>query len=195
MRIIAGEARGRVLKSLKGELLQPTADRVRESLFGMLSEHLVGARFLDLFAGTGAVGLEALSRGANQATFVESHSPAGRVIQENIQKCGFEKRARVLLTPVARALAILQREHAVFDLIFLDPPYDRGEVAATLSRLTDWPELLEERGYLIIQRSRHEPRGESAAFTEVRTARYGETIVDILRRVPGGTGTTAQGGE
>jgi 16S rRNA (guanine(966)-N(2))-methyltransferase RsmD len=179
MRIIAGSARGRVLKSLKGLALRPTADRVRESLFSVLGERLEGACFLDLYAGAGAVGLEALSRGAAQATFVESHRPAGRVIEENARLCGFEGRFRVIMAPVARGLAMLRAEGVTFDLIFADPPYGRGEVGAALARLGQWPEMLAEEGLLIVQRSRHEKPGEIAAFEGVRTLRYGETLVDI----------------
>lgn len=179
MRIIAGSARGRVLKSLKGLALRPTADRVRESLFSVLAERVKGARFLDLYAGAGAVGLEALSRGAARATFVESHKPAGRVIQENARLCGFEGRAHVIAAPVARALAALRAEGAVFDLIFMDPPYGRGEVAAALARLAQWPEMLAPGGLLMVQRSRHERVGEVRAFEGVRALRYGETVVDM----------------
>jgi len=179
MRIIAGSARGRVLKSLKGPALRPTADRVRESLFSVLGERVVEARFLDLYAGAGAVGLEALSRGAAQATFVESHRPAGRVIEENARLCGFEGQVRVIIAPVARGLAMLRAEGVTFDLIFVDPPYGRGEVGAALARLGQWPEMLAEEGLLIVQRSRHEVPGETGAFEEVRNLRYGETVVDI----------------
>ena len=182
MRIIAGHARGRVLKSLKGQALRPTADRVRESLFSVLGERVAGARFLDLYAGAGAVGLEALSRGAEAAVFVESHRPAGLVIQENARLCGFEGQVRVIIAPVARGLAILRAEGAVFDLIFVDPPYGRGEVGAALARLGQHPEMLAEEGLLIVQRSRREDTGEVAAFAKVRSLRYGETLVDIYRR-------------
>jgi 16S rRNA (guanine(966)-N(2))-methyltransferase RsmD len=182
MRIIAGSARGRVLRSLKGLALRPTADRVRESLFSVLADRVAGARFLDLYAGAGAVGLEALSRGATHATFVESHRPAGRVIEENARLCGFEGRVRVIIAPVARALAALRGEGAAFDLIFLDPPYGRGELGAALARLGQWPEMLADNGLLIVQRSRHEKPGEVAAFEAVRSLRYGETVVDICRR-------------
>jgi 16S rRNA (guanine(966)-N(2))-methyltransferase RsmD len=182
MRIIAGSARGRVLKSLKGQALRPTADRVRESVFAVLAERVNGASFLDLYAGAGTVGLEALSRGAAQATFVESHRPAGRVIEENARLCEFPERVRVIVAPVARALAMLRREGAVFDLIFLDPPYERGELGAALARLAQWPEMLAKDGLLIVQRSRREEPGETDAFERMRTLRYGETMVEFCRR-------------
>ncbi len=182
MRIIAGTAKGRVLRSLKGQALRPTADRVRESVFNVLGDRVQGARFLDLYAGTGAVGLEALSRGAAQATFVESHGPAGRVIEENARLCGVQDRARVIVAPVARGLAMLRAAGAVFDLVFADPPYERGELAAALARLAQSPEMLASDGLLVIQRSRHEELGETVAFERIRTLRYGDTTVELYVR-------------
>ena len=182
MRIIAGSARGRVLKSLKGQALRPTADRVRESVFSVLAERVPGAQFLDLYAGAGTVGLEALSRGAAGATFVESHRPAGRVIEENARLCGFEGQIRVIVAPVARGLGMLRAEGAVFDLVFADPPYERGELGAVLARLAQWPEMLASDGLLLVQRSRHEEPGETGAFERMRSLRYGETVVELLSR-------------
>ncbi|MFB3880200.1 MAG: 16S rRNA (guanine(966)-N(2))-methyltransferase RsmD [Armatimonadota bacterium] len=182
MRIIAGSARGRTLKSLKSRALRPTADRVRESIFGVLRERVEGASFLDLYAGAGAVGLEALSRGAASATFVESHRPAGRLIEENARLCGLAERARVIVGPMERALAALRKEGAVFDLVFMDPPYDRGEIGAGLARLGQWPEIVAADGLLIVQRSRHEEPGELEAFRRMRSLRYGETVVELYER-------------
>ena len=182
MRIIAGTARGRTLQSLRGHALRPTMDRVRESVFGVLTPRLEGARFLDLFAGAGTVGLEALSRGAAEAVFVESHRPAGHVIRENAARCGVAERARVIVAPVPRGLARLRQEACRFDLVFLDPPYDRDEARATLARLAEWPELLEPGGVVVCQRSRHEETGEQIGpFRRMKQGRYGETIVDYYQ--------------
>jgi 16S rRNA (guanine966-N2)-methyltransferase len=186
MRIIAGLAKGRVLKSLRGRAMRPTMDRVRESVFGSLGEQVRGARFLDLYAGAGAVGLEALSRGAAEAVFVESHRPAARVIEENARLCGFEGQSRVIIAQVERGLAILRREGARFDMVFADPPYDRGEVGRVMARLSQWPEMLSERGILLVQRSRHEDPGERVGeLGRMRSTRYGETVVDVYWRVEG----------
>jgi len=187
MRIIAGSAKGRVLKSLKGRAMRPTMDRVRESVFGMLGERVRGARFLDLYAGAGTVGLEAMSRGAAEATFIESHRPAGRVIEENARRCGFESRSRVIIADAGRGLSVLRREGAQFDLVFVDPPYGSGELGGVMARLTQWPEMVAEGGLVLVQRSRHEDLGEQAgAFERMRSMRYGETVVDLYRRVEAG---------
>lgn len=182
MRIIAGSAKGRVLRSLKGRALRPTAERVRESLFATLADLVDGARFLDLFAGAGSVGLEALSRNAAHATFVEAHRPAGRVIEENSRRCGFADRVRVIIAPVGRGLAVLRRERASFDIVFADPPYESGEVGGVLARLSQSPEMLAGDSVIVIQRSRREDPGERAGpFERMRSTSYGETVVDMFR--------------
>ncbi len=180
MRIVAGSAKGRVLKSLKGRALRPTAERVREAVFAILGPRVEGGRFLDLYAGAGAMGLEALSRGAAEATFVESHRPAGRVIEENARRCGFEERVRVVVAPAARGLARLRREGSAFEMVFVDPPYERGEAGAAMARLGQWPRMVSEGGLVICQHSRHEELGEEVGgLVRMRRRRFGETIVDF----------------
>src|SRR5712664_3923855 len=127
MRIIAGTFRSRQLKSLKGMALRPTTDKLRETLFNVLGELVVGARFVDLFAGTGAVGIEALSRGAREAMFVEKHRPAVALIKKNLESLEIRKSARVLPLDALQALKRLAEEPAAatarIDILFLDPPY------------------------------------------------------------------------
>ena len=127
MRIIAGTFRSRQLKSLKGLALRPTSDRLRESLFNVLAERVPGCRFLDVFAGTGAVGIEALSRGAVEAVFIENHPPAATLIQKNLDFLGIRGGTRILKLDALRGLQRLAAERASaspsFDIIFLDPPY------------------------------------------------------------------------
>src|SRR5262249_24649229 len=128
MRVIAGTYRSRILKSLKGQALRPTSDRLRETLFNVLGQGVVGARFLDLFAGTGAIGIEALSRGAAELVFIENHAPAAALIRRNLESIGIRKGATVLAADVVRGLEKLaskkRSETCCFDFIFLDPPYD-----------------------------------------------------------------------
>jgi 16S rRNA (guanine966-N2)-methyltransferase len=119
MRVIGGEFRSRRLKSLPGAALRPTPDRLREALFNVLAPRLAGCTFVDAYAGCGAVGIEALSRGAARAVFIEKHRPAARVIEENLRALGAEERALVVCGP---ALKHLGRVEA--DIVFLDPPYD-----------------------------------------------------------------------
>ena len=124
MRIIAGAYRSRILKSLKGQALRPTSDYLRETLFNVLGPGISGSRFLDLYAGTGAVGIEALSRGAVEAVFVENHAAAAKLIRENLASLKIVSNVQVIAADVAPALAKLaMRPRAPFDCVFLDPPY------------------------------------------------------------------------
>jgi 16S rRNA (guanine(966)-N(2))-methyltransferase RsmD len=125
MRIIAGTNKGRTLKAPKWEGLRPTSDKLRETLFNILAPRIDGARVLDVFAGTGAVALEALSRGAAAATCIESDRRAARLIAENAARCGEQNRCAIIRETVERAL---QRPvpGGPFDIIVLDPPYDYG---------------------------------------------------------------------
>jgi 16S rRNA (guanine(966)-N(2))-methyltransferase RsmD len=135
MRIIAGEFRSRRLKSIPGAATRPTPDRLRETLFDILAARIEGATFLDAYAGTGAVGMEALSRGAAYAFFLERHRKALEAIGQNLASLGVERRATVVAGPV---LVTLPKQHA--DIVFLDPPYDlEREYAAVMEVLAETP--------------------------------------------------------
>jgi 16S rRNA (guanine966-N2)-methyltransferase len=127
MRIIAGKYRSRILKSLKGLALRPTSDRLRETLFNVLGPGVVGSRFLDVFAGTGAVGIEALSRSAADVTFIENHAPAAKLIRQNLDSLKITSGYTVLAADAHTALQKLAVRHTPstpdFDYVFVDPPY------------------------------------------------------------------------
>lgn len=139
MRIIGGEKRGHRLGEWHAAGIRPLRDRVRTALFDILAEKVVGAEFLDLFAGTGAVGLEALSRGARRATFVDSSARAIRIIRENARRLGYEDRTEVVRGDALRAVRTLTRRGRKFDLVFVGAPY-AGDLAlrsaSTLGDLT-----------------------------------------------------------
>ncbi|OLD98572.1 MAG: 16S rRNA (guanine(966)-N(2))-methyltransferase RsmD [Candidatus Rokubacteria bacterium 13_1_20CM_4_68_9] len=135
MRILAGELKGRRLTTPRGAVTRPTADQVRIALMDTLAPRLPGARVLDLFAGAGGVGLEALSRGAVHTTFVERDRHAVAALRDNIASLGVQDRARVLGEDVARALDRLVREGATFDVVFLDPPYESSLGDTALDRV------------------------------------------------------------
>ena len=131
MRIIAGKFRSRQLRSLKSTALRPTSDRLRETLFNILGDLVAGSRFIDAFAGTGAVGIEALSRGAKEVIFIEKHPATAALIKKNLESLQIQKdEARVLPIDVLHALERLARENSgsreVRDILFLDPPYDHA---------------------------------------------------------------------
>jgi 16S rRNA (guanine966-N2)-methyltransferase len=127
MRVISGKYRGRPLRSLRGAEIRPTSDRLRETLFNVLTagnpQALESTVWLDLFAGTGAVGIEALSRGARQAYFVEASADAAKLIEQNLQSLGIEEGYKILRDDLTGVVWRLQREHFVADVVFLDPPY------------------------------------------------------------------------
>ena len=141
MRIIAGKFRSRVLKSSRGMKLRPTSDRLRETLFNILGPQAAGARFVDLYAGTGAVGIEALSRGAAHAVFIEKHAPAAALIRQNLEALGVTTGATVLAVDALRGLEMLAARHAAdpawaADIVFLDPPWaEEAEYARVLAFL------------------------------------------------------------
>jgi len=143
MRVIAGTYRSRILKSLKGLALRPTSDRLRETLFNVLGSAVAGARFVDVFAGTGAVGIEALSRGAAEVVFIENHPPAVALIRKNLKSLGVRSGVSVLGADALRGLEKLAANRAAkytedsppFDFVFLDPPYAAAEEYARVLRL------------------------------------------------------------
>lgn len=150
MRIIAGEAKGKVIKTRKGMATRPTLDRIKESLFGILSPYIVESRFLDLFSGSGSIALEALSRGAKKAIMIEKDPEALKYIIENINSMGFEKKSRAYKNEVLRAVEILGKKREKFDIIFMDPPY-RDEVCSRVIRAINKAGILEENGLILCE--------------------------------------------
>lgn len=180
LRIVAGRHRGRRLHAPPGSAVRPTADRAREALFGVLERGapaLRGCSFLDLFAGTGAVGLEALSRGAEEAWLVENAAPAAAAVARNVRALGEEARARLLR---ADALRLGPAPHG-FDLVFLDPPYGTGLVAPALARLLagGW---LAPGARLVAEIGAREPLPEPLGLAVEDDRRHGAARLVFLRR-------------
>ena len=146
MRIISGTARGRKLKPLQGFSIRPTSDMVKESVFNIIQFDIEGRRVLDLFAGTGQLGIEALSRGAKSAVFVDSKPDAAKLIRENLKLCGLADRAEVY---VCDATAFLKGDER-FDLIFIDPPYDATLIDKAMSKIIEFDKL-NEHGIIICE--------------------------------------------
>jgi 16S rRNA (guanine966-N2)-methyltransferase len=182
MRIIAGALKGRRLDTPRGAVTRPTADQVRTALMDALTPWLDGARLLDLFAGAGGVGLEALSRGAEHATFVERDARAVSTLRGNVTGLGLEARARVLREDALRALQRLDREAARFHLVFLDPPYERDLTDPVLATLGAG-RLLVPPGIVVAQHlTKRSPKPDIGALRAYRTRRFGETTLTFFRR-------------
>lgn len=183
MRIIAGEYRGRQLKSPKHEGVRPTADRVREALFNILGDRVCEAVFLDLFAGTGAVGIEALSRGAKLVVFCDANHASIRLIQENtsfISGADFQ----ILHLAAADALRLFAAKHFCFDLIFLDPPFQAGLLPETLNAIAAGG-LLQPDGVLVAEHPRKMILETPSGLLLDKTRHYGDISLSFFRRIPG----------
>ena len=180
MRIIGGCEKGRRLLKLSGTSIRPTSDMIKEALFNMLPE-IPGKRFLDLFAGTGSVGLEALSRGADQVVFVEKDFSCIEIIIRNLHHCRFEGRYECLAMSAEKALGLLRRRAGSFDLIFLDPPYDEEYVQETLVKI-EAANLLCEDGCVAVQRSMRENVDIKLGRLYIDYERkYGDTFVSFYK--------------
>ncbi|MFP3867914.1 MAG: 16S rRNA (guanine(966)-N(2))-methyltransferase RsmD [Desulfobacteraceae bacterium] len=178
MRIIAGRLKGRRLAVVRG-VMRPTADRVREAIFNILGPGVEGVRVLDLFAGTGAMGIEALSRGAREAIFVEHDSDSLQVLRKNLASCDLLAVTRVLPVSVPRALKQLAIQGQRFELIFLDPPYGRGLAAQTLELLAPSP-LLNPETQVVVEHGCHDSLPLQGDFlTRVDQRRYGDTLISF----------------
>lgn len=178
MRIIAGVARGRTLIAPKGMDTRPTLDRVRESLFSILQPRLGGAQVLDLFAGSGALGLEAISRGARGCVLVDQARAAQEAIRHNVAATRFEATARLLCRAWPQALRQLEDEGARFDLIFLDPPYRMPQAADMLLALRDGP-LLAPDACVVYEHGRDLPP-DTVGWRVADTRHYGDTTITFL---------------
>jgi 16S rRNA (guanine966-N2)-methyltransferase len=186
MRVIAGKFRSRQLKSLKGMALRPTSDRLRETLFNVLRERVVGARFVDAFAGTGAVGIEALSRGAKEAVFIEKHAPTAALIKTNLGSLEVRDGARVLPVDALRGLEILAKEsfraREVPDIVFLDPPYGNEEDYERVLSFLGSATLLDEGSLVIAEHRRNFGLPEAAGrLQRVRVLRQGDATLSFYR--------------
>jgi 16S rRNA (guanine966-N2)-methyltransferase len=186
MRIIAGTYRSRILKSLKGLALRPTSDRLRETLFNVLGPNVSGARFLDLFAGTGAIGIEALSRGATQVVFIENHAPAAALIRRNLDSLGVRSGFTVLAADALRGLeklaSRLKHAGAGFNYVFLDPPYAAAEDYARVLRFLGSADLLAPGGIVVAEHRRSFDLPEEAgALRRVRILRQGDAALSFYR--------------
>ncbi len=182
MRVIAGKYRSRTLRSLKGQALRPTSDRLRETLFNILGATVEDGTFLDLYAGTGAVGIEALSRGARAAIFIEQHAPAAALIRRNLESLDLEDKAEILAVDVLRGLERLESRRVHAQFIFLDPPYaSTDEYDRTLEFLGDSP-IVAPEGRVIVEHVRKRPLPERFGELELtRVVEQGDAALSFYR--------------
>ena len=178
MRVIAGALKGRRLRSPRWKGLRPTSDRLRETLFNVLGEGVRNARVLDGCAGTGALGIEALSRGARQVVFVERDRRATALIEENVATCGMSDRSVIVQGALPGVLGH-SSAWGRFDLVLLDPPYDHPRIGAILSAAG---ERLAVNGRLVLERTRRSTTYVVAGIEHVRSVESGDSVLDIYER-------------
>ena len=181
MRVIGGNAKGRRLIVPKGPSVRPTAVRVKDSLFNILPRDFAGMKVLDLFAGTGNVSIEALSRGAAEALLVEVSARSAEAIRENLRRFAYGERVTLWVAPVARTLRALAKRAQKFDLIFLDPPYDKGLVGSSIELIARG-RLLSESGAVVAEHSARETVlacYEGLALNDQR--HYGDTRLSFFQ--------------
>ena len=179
MRVITGTARGVQLKTPEGMTTRPTADRVKEALFSIIQFEIPGAKVLDLFGGTGQLGIEALSRGAKSAVFVDAGEPACKLIRENLKRTRLEHQASVVRSDY---LQYLKRSREQFDIVLLDPPYAEVFLENALKCITEI-DILQSGGIIVAER----PLGKELpwdfeGYTRSKDYKYGKTLLTIYRK-------------
>ena len=179
MRVITGTARGRRLRELPGMETRPTTDKVKESIFNIVQFDVEGRNVLDLFGGTGQMGIEALSRGAERCTFVDLRKEAAAVIRENVKTCGFESRGKVVQ---GDGIAFLTGCREKVDLVFLDPPYASGLLERALEVIAKI-DIMSENGIIVCESAAEQVLPElNAPYEKGREYRYGKIKVTLYRR-------------
>ena len=191
MRIIGGKARGRRLQTpskgtakYSGQHIRPTADRAREALFSIIGREVENATVLDLYAGTGALGLEALSRSAERAVFVDNSSQAVKIINKNIELCGFSDRTLVFKRDLSKGLSFLLKQlpGTTFSIVFVDPPYRKGLSTGMLQQLAESDLLFPDALVIVEEDAVIEPSAQVAELKLVEERRYGETAFWLYRQ-------------
>jgi len=179
MRVITGSAKGKKLRTPDGLLTRPTSDRVKEAVFSAIQFEVQNARFLDLFAGSGQMGIEALSRGASFAVFVDGRREACNLVSENLKLTGFEKQGRVIHEDY---MAYLKKCSEKFDIIFLDPPYAEVFLENSLKTITEI-DILADCGIIICERPAEKLQNvEIPGLVRTKDYKYGKTWVTVFRR-------------
>ncbi|MBV7503852.1 16S rRNA (guanine(966)-N(2))-methyltransferase RsmD [Bacillus sp. sid0103] len=182
MRVVSGICKGRPLKAVPGNTTRPTTDKVKEALFNMIGPYFDGGIGLDLFAGSGGLGLEALSRGLEKVIFIDRESKAIQVIHENIKACKFEDQAEVYRNDADRALKALIKREICFDYIFLDPPYKKQQLVNLMEKM-DKQNIVKTDGIIVCEHSFEVEIPKSVGgFSQIKHEKYGIIAVTIYKR-------------
>lgn len=181
MRVISGSRRGRKLISFEGTDIRPTTDRVKESIFNLIAGYVAGSRVLDLFGGSGALSIEALSRGAEYAVIVDSSIKSMELIKKNIELTDFSDKTK---TVVSTAEKFVSENKNSFDVIFLDPPYNKGFVIPVLTAVSERG-ILSEDGIAVLESDFRDDHGEIEGLEILKQRKYGRTYITVYKRKSG----------
>lgn len=177
MRVISGSAKGHRLKCIQGLNTRPTQDRVKESIFNIIMNYIEDANVLDLFSGTGNLGIESLSRGSQFSAMIEKNPACVKIINENLVHTKLNDRAKVICDDVITSIKKLNNK---FDIVFMDPPYNKGLIIPTLIQIYN-NDILNDNGLIVIERDKKDSLDDSP-FETVREQTYGETVVSFLKK-------------
>jgi 16S rRNA (guanine966-N2)-methyltransferase len=181
LRIISGILRGKKLEAFRGHTIRPTSDRIREAIFNILAGRVQNSVVLDLFAGSGALGIEALSRDAHSTVFVEKNRGAIALLKKNLNTCALDRHAQVIQWDITRNLDCLRSVKMKFDLVFVDPPYDKEMIQLTITHLRT-SQAIKKEACIVVEHSPSESVAfHSAGFELTDCRRYGKTIVSFLK--------------
>lgn len=182
MRVISGSAKGRALKAVPGMSTRPTTDKVKEAIFSMIGPYFDGGQVLDLFAGTGGLGIEALSRGMSRAVFIDVEKKSVDTVLHNVQAAGLKEQAEIFRNDAVRALKALAKRERQFELVFLDPPYKMKAIAELIAAMEDQG-LLASQAVIVVEHDAEDVLAEMiGGMEQQRRAEYGDTAVTIYRR-------------
>jgi len=182
MRVIAGDLKGRQIIAMKGDNTRPTSDKIKESMFNMLGQFFDGGTALDLFAGSGNLGIESISRGIDRAVFIDNEYKAVKVIKENIANLAINDKTEVYKNDAFKALDLLGKRNISFDLIFLDPPYKKFEMTEILKHIVN-QNLIAEAGLIMCEDAvGFDLLLDDLPFEEIKRSMYGVTEIVILRK-------------
>jgi 16S rRNA (guanine966-N2)-methyltransferase len=177
--VIAGSAGGLRLNTPKGLMTRPTADKIKEALFNIIANRICDASVLDLFAGTGSLGIEALSRGAKEAVFVDKSRDCGKIIANNLSHTGFVNCSKIITSEVQTAIDRIAQANSIFDIVFLDPPYGKNFVDKTLKKLA-FSDIINENGIVVAESHEKDELPENEGSLElIDSRRYGITVLSL----------------
>lgn len=178
MRVISGKAKGKKLLAPRGKNTRPITDMIKEALFNILGAGIADSAFLDLFAGSGSVGIEALSRGAQKVVFADSNLEAIQTINNNLENCGLRNNSEVYRQDVFRLIEILEKKHIRFDYIYVDPPFDQEHIFDKIMMRLGTGQVLNPEGIIIIRTSRKKTMNNNyKVLSRFRMNQYGESVL------------------